>query len=86
MKLMGNVAIALKVMPSSIEEDLEKIKSSISKKMKIQDAKIEELAFGLKALKILIIAPDSSGTEKIENEIKSIKGVEDVEVEYTTLI
>ncbi len=82
---MGNVAIALKIMPSSPEVDLETVKKAISKKLKIQDAKTEDVAFGLKALKVLIIAPDA-GTEKIEESIRKIKGVGEVEVESTTLI
>jgi elongation factor 1-beta len=82
---MGNVAIALKIMPESPETDLEKIKSEISKKIKIQDSKIEPIAFGLKALKILVITQDK-GTEDIEKQIRTIKGVSDVEVESSTLL
>lgn len=82
---MGNVAIKLKIMPESSDTNLEKIKEEISKKMEIKDSKIEPIAFGLSTLKILIIAPDE-GIEKIENEIKNIEGVSEVEVESTTLI
>jgi len=82
---MGNVAIKLKIMPESPDTDLEKIKEEISKKVEIKDSKIEPIAFGLSALKILIISSDE-GTEKIEKEIKDIEGVSDVEVESVTLI
>jgi len=82
---MGNVAISLKVMPESPDTDLEKVKEEISKKIEIKDSKIEPLAFGLKALKILIIVSDK-GSGNIENEIKSINGVSEVEVESSTLI
>lgn len=83
---MGNVAISIRVMPESPNVDMERIKNDISKRMKVQDAKIEPIAFGLKALKIMIIMPDMGGTEKVENEIKKIKGVAEVEVESVTLI
>jgi len=82
---MGNVAVALRIMPESPETDLEKIRSDISKKIKIQDSKIEPIAFGLNALKILVIVPDKE-TGDLENKIKEIKGVSDVETESATLI
>lgn len=83
---MGQVAIALSVIPSSPEVNLEKVKEEISKKVKIQDAKIEPIGFGISRLRILVITPDSGGTDKIENEIRSVDGVENVEVESVTLI
>ncbi len=83
---MGNVAISIRIMPEDPSVDLDKIRNEISKKMKIQDSKIEPIAFGLKALKILIITPDKGGTEEIENEIKKIEGVADVVVESVTLV
>jgi elongation factor 1-beta len=82
---MGNVAIVLKIMPESTETDLEKVKYEISKKIKIQDSKIEPIAFGLKALKILVIVPDKE-TGDLENKIKEVKGVSDVETESVTLV
>jgi len=83
---MAQVAISLKIMPESPEIDLEKLKEKIAKKLKVQDAKIEPLAFGLKQLKMLIIAPEKSGTEEIENTIRSIEGVKTVEIESVTLL
>ena len=83
---MGDVAVALKIMPTSPEVDLEKIKDEISSKTKVQDSKIEPLAFGLKQLKILVVIPDQGGTDKLEAELKSIEGVESVEVENVTLL
>ena len=85
---MGQVAIALNITPSSPEVNLENVKLEISKKMKVQDSKIEPIGFGISRLRILIIAPDAGGsdTDKIENEIHAVKGVENVEVESVTLI
>jgi len=82
---MGMVALELKIMPESPEVDLEKLKVNISKKIKIQDSKIEPIAFGLKALKILVVVPDKE-TGDIENMIKEVKGVSDVETESITLV
>jgi elongation factor 1-beta len=83
---MGDVAVTLKVMPDSPEIDLEKLREEISKKVKIQDYNTEEIAFGLKALRILIVKPDTGGTDDIEKQIKEIEGVSDVEVESVTLV
>lgn len=82
---MGNVAVELKVMPESTEVDLEKVKEEISKKMKLQDSKIEPLAFGLKQLKILVVIPDGE-TGDLEGKIKEIKGVSQVETGSVTLV
>ena len=85
---MGQVAIALNIIPSSPEVSLENVKEEIEKKMKVQDSKIEPIGFGISRLRLLIIAPDAGGsdTDKIENEIRSVAGVENVEVESVTLI
>ena len=82
---MGNVAVSLKVMPESPDIDLEKIKEDISKKIEVKDSKIEPIAFGLNVLKILIVVPDEE-IENIKNEIKSVNGVSEVEIESSTLI
>ncbi|MFQ6020569.1 MAG: elongation factor 1-beta [Candidatus Aenigmatarchaeota archaeon] len=83
---MGDVAITLKIMPDSPETNLENIKEEIAKLVKIQDSKIEPIAFGLKALKILVITPDTGGTEELEAKIKTIDGIAEVEVESVTLV
>lgn len=82
---MGKVATTFKIMPESPDVDLENLKEEIGKSIKIQDYKIEPIAFGLKALKIMLITSDS-GTEEIENIIKKTKGVGEVEIESSTLI
>lgn len=81
---MGMVGMNLKIMPVSPETDLEKVKEEIAKKIKVQDAKIEPLAFGLNALKILVVVPD--GQQNVEEEIRKIEGVGEVEIESTTLL
>lgn len=85
---MGQVAIALNIIPSSPEVNLENVRDEIGKKLKIQDSKIEPIGFGISRLRLMVIAPDAGGsdTDKIENEIKAVKGVENVEIESVTLI
>lgn len=82
---MGKVAISLRVMPEGPDTDLNKLKAEIGKTVEIKDAKLEPVAFGLKALKLLVIANDI-GTEAIEAKIKKVQGVADVVVESATLL
>ena len=82
---MGDVAVSLKIMPDSIETDIEKIKEEISKKVEIRDSKIETIAFGLKSLRVLVIIPDR-GVDQLKDDIAKIEGISDVEVESSTLI
>lgn len=82
---MGKVAITFKVMPKTVDTDVVKLKDEISKKIEIQDYHVEEIAFGLKVLRILVLR-DDAGTDELEKEIKSFDDVSEVEVESTTLV
>jgi len=82
---MGSVAVTAKVFPES-PEALEKVKNSIQKEIKPYKLDEEEVAFGMKALKVTIIVKDSSGGSDIEEKLKRIAGVSEVQVEEVTLI
>jgi len=82
---MGNVAVTFKIMPESTDTNLEEIRKEISKKIEIKDYRTEPVAFGLKILRVLVIVPDKS-IENIENSIRSVKGISEVEVESSTLL
>ncbi|MBU3904654.1 MAG: elongation factor 1-beta [Nanoarchaeota archaeon] len=85
---MGDVGITIKIMPSSPEIDLEAVLNKIKEKYKIQDSKIEPIAFGLKSLTVLIIVPDKEGadTDPIQTYIQSVDGVESVEIVGVSLV
>jgi elongation factor 1-beta len=83
--MMGDVAVSLKIMPESVDTNIEKIKEEISKKVDIKDSKLESIAFGLKALRVLVVIPDK-GVDQLKDDISKIKGVSEVEVESSTLI
>ncbi len=89
---MGTVAATLKVMPSSVDADFEKIKKEIEKvvssekDVKLQSMEEKPVAFGLKALHILLIMPDAHGTDSIEKAIEAIDGVASVEAGDVTLL
>ncbi len=89
---MGTVAATLIVMPSSADADYGRIKKEIEKAVsrerdsKLQGIDEKPVAFGLKALHVLLILPDTHGTDAIEKAISSIAGVESVEAGDVTLI
>ena len=84
---MAQVVVTLRIMPQSPDVDL----SSIEKKSKEEIIKfcnsqefkiqIQPIAFGLKALIIYFVMDEAKGsTEKLENKISQLDGVESVEV------
>lgn len=90
---MGNVAITLKVMPESPQSDLQQIRKSIEQlfeefhEAKLQKIYEKPIGFGLVALQVLIVMPDSAGgTDDLEKAISGIEGVGSVESEGVTLI
>lgn len=84
---MARVAILMKVYPSSVEiqpsQLLEKIKEVLPEEYKIEASGEEPIAFGLKALKLVISMPEQTegGTAQIEELIRGLEEVNEVEVE-----
>ena len=84
---MARVAIILKVFPSSVEIQpqtlLEKIREKLPEGYKIEASGEEPIAFGLKALKLVISMPEETegGTAQIEDLLRSMPEVNEVEVE-----
>ncbi len=83
---MADVIITLRIMPLGTDSDLEAIGSKakvVIEKFGAHVAKVEteEVAFGLKALKLVFIMNESKGsTEPLEKSIKNINGVSSADV------
>lgn len=83
---MANVLITFKIMMESPEIDLATVESAATKTItdygaKVLKAEQEPVAFGLKAVKLIIIMDEKKGdTEPLENKIKEIQGVRNIEV------
>lgn len=81
---MGEVALTVKIMPESMEIDLEKLQSRlegiIPESVKIMGTEVVPVAFGLKALLINLVMPDESPDELIE-KISDTEGVGRAEIE-----
>lgn len=84
---MADVIIIIKIMPESPDTDMKKLEDSVKKKIakftgnKEFRVNIEEVAFGLKALNITFIMDENKGgTEKLEDDISNIDGINSVSV------
>ncbi len=85
---MAKIRIIYKILPSDIkEETIENIISnikdlSIEMGFKLNDYKIEPIAYGLNALKVLLSIEERRGVllEKIEKKISGMKEVSSTEV------
>jgi elongation factor 1-beta len=83
---MGEVAAKIKVMPSGMDIDLNELKDALTKAMpkgaRLHGFSEEPVAFGLKALMVIVKVGDiEGGTEKVEEEFSKVNGVESVSVE-----
>ena len=85
-RIMGEVAAKIRVMPSGMDVDLNKLKEDLTKVVpkgaRIHGFSEEPVAFGLKALMVVVKVGDiEGGTEKVEEEFSKVNGVESVSVE-----
>jgi elongation factor 1-beta len=88
---MGEVAAKIRVMPESAEMDLEKLKadlkSAIPSVARLHAIVEQPIAFGLKALMVMVILDDKKGgMEETEAALAKVPGVESVEVEEVGLL
>ena len=84
---MARVVVTLRIMPQNTSIVLSNVEAEAKKEIirfcNSQEFKthIEPIAFGLKALNIIFVMEESIGsTEKLEERIKYLHGVESVEV------
>ncbi|HNR26208.1 MAG TPA: elongation factor 1-beta [Methanobacteriaceae archaeon] len=82
---MGDVVATIKLMPESPDVDLEKIKADVEKSIpsgtELHKIEEEPIAFGLVALKVMVVVGDAEGgTEPVEENLAQVDGVNSVEV------
>ena len=84
---MASVVVSLRIMPNDTSIDLSRLETLAKEEIvdfcnsKEFKTTIEPIAFGLKALNIIFVMEESIGsTEKMEEKIKLIDGVESIEV------
>lgn len=80
---MGKISCVYKVMPEDAETDLESIKEDIKNLIEVQDIGEEEVAFGLKAVKVSTITTDEEGgTDAVEEKLEKLENVQSIELEH----
>jgi len=83
-----SVLVKYRMMPESPDVDVNKIKENVySLDLDIKDLKIVPIAFGLKAIEVVVSLPDKEGVaEESEKKLSEIEGVGDVETVSITLV
>ncbi|MGC8662742.1 MAG: hypothetical protein ACP5RT_03080 [Candidatus Micrarchaeia archaeon] len=81
---MGKVGVVFKVYANNGEE--EKVSDEIAKKLKPNGMQLEDVAFGIKIIKVLFIHEDNEGSSSYEDKLRKINGVKEVEVEEEGLL
>jgi len=79
--IMADVIIGFKIMPKSIDTNLDMLEDRIKKAVNPSRLRREPIAFGLVAIHATVLVPDEGGVlEAMENKIRAIEGVGEVEV------
>ncbi|MFP3215356.1 MAG: elongation factor 1-beta [Candidatus Micrarchaeota archaeon] len=81
---MSKVGVVFKVYPENGEE--EKVSKRIAEALKPNSIQLEDIAFGIKVIKVLFIHEDTEGSSVFEEKLKNIEGVKEVEVEEESLL
>ena len=83
--MASTVGVLFKVYPA--ENEAEAVAQRIKDEMKPQSIAIDEIGFGIKILKPFFTFDDKTNTSmKIEEQLKKIKGVSEVEVIEESLL
>ena len=78
---MAEVILGLKVMPKDLNVNLDQLEQAIKSEVNPERIQRQPIAFGLVALLITVIVQDAEGeVDRIENKLKSIESVGEVEV------
>lgn len=81
---MGEVAVLFKVYTDNGVE--ERVKKEITEGLKPKGIQLEDVAFGIKIIKVLFVHDDKQGSSFFEEKLKAINGVREVEVMEESLL
>jgi elongation factor 1-beta len=78
---MAEVIVGLKVLPKTIDVDLDKLEDEIKRAISPERMQREPIAFGLVAILVTKLVPDEAGqVDELERKLKAIEDVGEVEV------
>lgn len=82
---MAQVIVTFRVMPTGIDTDLDNLGKEIKAAVNPERVNKEPIAFGLVALNVTVLVEDAGGQlESVENKLKAINGVSEVDVTEIT--
>lgn len=86
---MANVVVTMKIMPDSPDRNIDelgkKVEDILTKFGKLYKKSVQPIAFGLNAMIYSFIMEEKKGgTDPVEEEVKKIEGVGDVQVTDVT--
>ncbi|MFB6193374.1 MAG: elongation factor 1-beta [Candidatus Nanohaloarchaea archaeon] len=80
---MGKISCVYKIMPEDDETDLEDVKDQVREVIDVEDIGEEEVAFGLKAIKVSTITTDEEGgTDAVEEKLEELDNIQSIELEH----
>ncbi len=78
---MAEVIVGFKVLPKEVDIDIDKLEENIKSEIRPEKIQRQPIAFGLVAILVTKFIPDAEGElEKMENKIRSIENVGEVEI------
>lgn len=89
---MGIALIKYKLMPEGMLENFEELKENISKIVEKYEGKVNQLveepiAFGLKAIILVVAMDESKETDKLEESLRNLKGISSMDtIDYRRAI
>ncbi len=81
---MGDVAVLFKVYIDEGKE--ESVSAEVKSQLAPKGISFDEIGFGIKVLKVLFVHDDATGSSEIEEKLRKIPGVTEVEVETESLV
>jgi len=82
---MANMNVKIKIMPTSVDVNLENIKDETKKLIESKEGEVinfeeEAIAFGLKAIIVLFQWPEESSLDEVEEELGKIENVNSIQI------
>ncbi|MGC8515962.1 MAG: elongation factor 1-beta [Thermoplasmata archaeon] len=88
---MGDVAVVLKILPSDSDVNVTAMMAAVKEALngicELNKIEEQEVAFGLKAIRLEVIVPDEEGKiGAVESRLQSVDGVGQVDTDEVTLV
>ena len=88
---MGDVCVIFKILPQDSDTKIETLEKRVVDGIKgiceVNKVSVEDIGFGIRALKIQVVVPDEEGKiDRVERAISTVTGVGQVDSEDVTLV